>query len=254
MWIRSLLGLLMLLSVATANAHAPCSQATLNGRYVLTSRSDLTNPVPVALVGLVDFDGHGHVRSVATVSQGGVTVANHTLEGTYTVNANCAFTQSASDPAGAIEHAAGVIADEGEHLLLIGTEPNAYATGDALRLERTTCESLPAATYAARGLMLFSANGPETHVSTVSADAAGNLLITDSTTNLGAVVSTGGSGTAQLVVHPDCSVNMATTDGSSHYVGVARITEGHISLYLVGTDPGVTVVYTALGTPRESSQ
>ena len=63
---------------------------------------------------------------------------------------------------------------------------NTYATGDALRLERTTCDSLPAATYAARGLMLFSANGPETHVSTVLADAAGNLLITDSTTNLGA--------------------------------------------------------------------
>jgi hypothetical protein len=250
----ALLGLLTLLITATANAHAPCSLATLNGRYVITSRSDLTTPVAVALVGLVDFDGHGHVRSVATLSQGGVTVANRTLIGTYTVNANCAFTQTVSDPAGALEHAAGVIADEGEHLLLIGTEPNAYATGDALRLERTTCESLPAATYAARGLMLFSPNGPETHVSTVSADAAGNLLITDSTTNLGAAVSSGGSGTAQLVVHPDCSVNMATTDGSSHYVGVVRITDGHIGLYLVGTDPGITVFYTALGTPREPSE
>jgi hypothetical protein len=252
MRMSALLGLLTLLITATANAHAPCSLATLNGRYVITSRSDLTTPVAVALVGLVDFDGHGHVRSVATLSQGGVTVANRTLIGTYTVNANCAFTQTVSDPAGALEHAAGVIADEGEHLLLIGTEPNAYATGDALRLERTTCESLPAATYAARGLMLFSPNGPETHVSTVSADAAGNLLITDSTTNLGAAVSSGGSGTAQLVVHPDCSVNMATTDGSSHYVGVVRITDGHIGLYLVGTDPGITVFYTALGTPRET--
>jgi hypothetical protein len=252
MRISALLGMLTLLSAATANAHAPCSQATLNGRYVITSRSDLTTPVAVALVGLVDFDGQGHVRSVATMSQGGVTAANRTLIGTYTVNANCAFTQTASDPSGAIEHAAGVIADEGEHLLLIGTEPNAYATGDALRLERTTCESLPAATYAARGLMLFSPNGPETHVSTVSADAAGNLLITDSTTNLGAAVSSGGSGTAQLVVHPDCSVSMATTDGSSHYVGVARVTDGHIGLYLVGTDPGITVFYTALGTPRET--
>lgn len=249
---RALFGLLLLLLAATAHARAPCSQATLNGRYVLTSRSDLTTPVAVALVGLVDFDGHGHVRSVATMSQGGVTLANRTLIGTYTVNANCAFTQAASDPSGAIEHVAGVIADEGEHLLLIGTEPNAYATGDALRLERTTCDALPAATYAARGLMLFSPNGPETHVSTVSADATGNLLITDSTTNLGPAVSTGGSGTARLVVHPDCSLTMATTDGSSHYVGVARVTDGHIGLYLVGTDPGITVFYTALGTPREA--
>ena len=83
-------------------------------------------------------------------------------------------------------------------------------------------------------------------------DATGNLVITDSTTNLGAAVSSGGSGTAQLVVHPDCSVSMATTDGSSHYVGVARVTDGHIGLYLVGTDPGITVFYTALGTPRET--
>jgi hypothetical protein len=250
----ALLGLFALLSAATAHANMPCSQATLNGRYVITSRSDLTSPVAVALVGLVDFDGHGNVRSMATMSQGGVTVANYTLIGTYTVNANCAFTQTARNPSGSVEHAAGVIADEGEHLLLIGTEPNAYATGDALRLERTTCEALPAATYAARGLMLFSPNGPETHVSTVSADAAGNLLITDSTTNLGSAVSTGGSGTAQLVVHPDCSVAMATSDGSSHYVGVARIADGHIGLYLVGTDPGITVFYTALGTPRDQPE
>jgi hypothetical protein len=243
-----------LLIAATAHANMPCSEATLNGRYVITARSDLTSPVAVALVGLVDFDGHGHVRSVATRSQGGVTVSNYTLTGTYTVNANCAFTQSASNPSGSVEHAAGVIADEGEHLLFIGTEPNAYATGDALRLERTTCEGLPAATYAARGLMLFSPNGPETHVSTVSADAAGNLLITDSTTNLGAAVSSGGSGTARLLVHPDCSVAMVTTDSGSHYVGVARITDGHIGLYLVGTDPGITVFYTALGTPRDQPE
>jgi hypothetical protein len=84
----------------------------------------------------------------------------------------------------------------------------------------------------------------------VRSDAAGNLLITDSITNLGAAVSTGGSGTAQLVVHPDCSVTMATTDGSAHYVGVARVADGHIGLYLVGTDPGITVFYIALGTPR----
>ncbi len=59
----------------------------------------------------------------------------------------------------------------------------------------------------------------------------------DSTTNVGTGVSTGGSGTAQLVVHPDCSVNMATDRWQFHYVGVARLTEGHIGLYLVGTDP-----------------
>jgi hypothetical protein len=249
MKISALLGLLALLIAATANAATPCSLATLNGRYVMTLRSDLTSPVAVALVGVVDFDGHGHVRSVGTLSQAGVTTFNYTLLGSYTVNANCAFTQTAVNPSGAIEHAAGVIADEGEHLLLIGTEPNAYATGDATRLERTTCEGLPAASYAARGLMLFSPNGPETHVSTVSADAAGNLLITDSTTNLGAAVSSGGSGTAQLFVHPDCSIAMAT-DGGSHYVGVARVTDRHIGLYLVGTDPGITVFYTALGTAR----
>jgi len=254
MKISALLGLLALLIGTTANANMPCSQATLNGRYVITSRSDLTSPVAVALVGLVDFDGRGHVRSVATMSQAGVTTANYTLIGTYTVNANCAYTQTAANAKGGIEHAAGVIAEEGERLLLIGTEPNAYATSDALRLERTTCEALPAATYAARGLMLYSPSGPETHVSTVRADATGNLVITDSTTNLGAVVSTGGSGTAKLVLRPDCSISMATTDGSSHYIGVARITDGHIGLYLVGTDPGITVFYTALGTPSDQAE
>ena len=254
MRIWTLLGLLALLTAASAHARTPCSEATLNGRYVLTARTDLTTPVAVALVGLVDFDGHGHMRSVATLSQGGVTVANHTLLGSYSVNANCAFTQTASDASGAIEQVAGVIAEEGEHLLLIGTEPNTYATGDALRLERTTCEGLPAATYAARGMMLFSPNGPETHVSTVTADEVGNLLISDSTTHLGASVSTGGSGTALLRVRPDCTVSMVTSDGSAHYVGVARITAGHIALYLVGIDPGITVFYTALGTPNDPAQ
>ncbi len=76
MRISALLGLLTLLVAATASARAPCSPATLNGRYVLTSRSDLDTPVAVALVGLVDFDGRGNFHSVATMSQGGVTVAN----------------------------------------------------------------------------------------------------------------------------------------------------------------------------------
>ena len=61
MKISALLGLLALLIATTANANMPCSQATLNGRYVITSRSDLTSPVAVALVGLVDFDGRGPI-------------------------------------------------------------------------------------------------------------------------------------------------------------------------------------------------
>jgi hypothetical protein len=43
---------------------------------------------------------------------------------------------------------------------------------------------------------------------------------------------------------------MATSEGSSHYSGVVRVTDEAIDLYLVGTDPGTTVLYTAQGAPR----
>jgi hypothetical protein len=250
MKLSALFALLAMLFTLAAHASNACSPASLNGRYALTSRSDLSSPVAMAAVGLIDFDGHGHVYSVTTVSTGGVTVSGYTLSGTYTVNADCAFTQAAKDAAGLMVRAAGVVADAGQHIVLIGTDADTFATGDAFRLEQTTCHGLPAANYAARGLMLFSPNGPETHVSIVNADAAGNLLITDSTTNLGASISTGGSGAALLTVHADCSVNMTTGEGSSHYAGVVRVTDDEIDLYLVGTDPGTTVLYTALGAPR----
>lgn len=250
MKVTTLWALLALLVTAAAHATVPCSQASLNGRYVISARSDVSAPEAMAQVGLVDFDGRGHMHSVATVSVDGVTVADYTLSGVYTVNANCALTQTAKDSTGATVHSAGVITAGGQHILLIGTDPDSFATGDALRLEQTSCRGVPAASYVARGLMLYSPAGPETHVSIVNGDAAGNLLITDSTTKLGSTVSTGGSGTALLTVHPDCTLGMVTAEGGSHYAGVVRVTDQRVDLYLLGTDRGTTVLYTALGTPR----
>lgn len=250
MKLGALLGLIALLAaVPAAYAREPCSLASLNGRYVITSRSEFTDRMPTAAVGLVDFDGRGHVHEVSTVSSGGVPVLNYTLNGSYTVSAGCAFTQTATNVVGAAAHTAGVISEEGDHVIFISTDPDDFATGDAWRLDRTTCHALPATRYAASGLMLYSRNGPETHVSVVNADEAGRLTITDSTTDLGARVSTGGTGTAQLLVHPDCTLAMSTSDGSSHYLGVARVEDHSIELYLIGTDPGTTVVFSAIGTP-----
>ncbi len=76
------------------STHRECSEATLQGEYLIIgradSRSDLPNPMlPLVFAGVRTFDGTGNLSQVETVSRGGVIVRGQVDTGTYTLDSNC---------------------------------------------------------------------------------------------------------------------------------------------------------------------
>jgi len=73
-----------------------CSIATLQGSFGYTSTGTLLNSYvpapyagPFAEVGRQTFDGKGNTNATATVSSNGNILQQATIQGTYTVNADC---------------------------------------------------------------------------------------------------------------------------------------------------------------------
>ncbi len=74
--------------------HQECSEATLQGEYLISgradSRSDLPNSrLPLVFAGVRTFDGAGNLSQAETLSRGGEIVRGQVDEGTYTVDSNC---------------------------------------------------------------------------------------------------------------------------------------------------------------------
>lgn len=109
-----------------------CSNATLNGSYGASGPgwsvsgadgSPLATPQPRTVAALVVADGAGYASFYQT-QQGGT---QNTLSGTYTVNADCTFTTTRTDAAGAVSHQAGILVDGGQKAFLVTTDGSLVA-------------------------------------------------------------------------------------------------------------------------------
>jgi hypothetical protein len=79
-----------------ANKVKECSLTTLQGSFGYTSTGTLLDSFvpapyagPFAEVGRQTFDGKGNTNATATISSNGNIQQQATIQGTYTVNANC---------------------------------------------------------------------------------------------------------------------------------------------------------------------
>jgi hypothetical protein len=106
-----------------------CSNATLQGSFGYTSTGTLLPSYvpppfagPFAEVGRQTFDGKGNTEATATLSANG-NIQQVTIQGTYTVNADCTGSMTLSvAPLSATVHADVVIDDDGAELRAIGTD------------------------------------------------------------------------------------------------------------------------------------
>lgn len=122
----------------TANADDKvCSNATLKGTFAHSSAGFITAPPalagPLAHVASETFDGNGGLTSAGWVSQNG-NIVHVTETGTYTVNLDCTGTYTSHlSPIGVTANVFFVIADGGNELHIIETDPGTVLTAVARR-------------------------------------------------------------------------------------------------------------------------
>jgi hypothetical protein len=130
------LGLLAALSMPVrltaqenANKSPECSKASLHGAFIYISTGTLLDSYvpapyagPFAEVGRQTFDGKGKTTGTATLSSNG-NITPVTIEGTYTVSADCNGTMTLNIPAlDALVHVDFVIGGDGTQLRAIVTD------------------------------------------------------------------------------------------------------------------------------------
>jgi len=126
--------------VFTVHAQDGCSVATVMGSYGVISSGFSTpsnsvkgSEVPVALVGVIAFDGVGNFSRNYTRSSGGVINQGLTTSGTYTVNSDCTGSLTFTAGAASGNTANIVIVSGGAEIFQIGTTPSITSTFDLKR-------------------------------------------------------------------------------------------------------------------------
>jgi hypothetical protein len=116
-----------------------CSNATLKGTFADKDTGFLTAPPamagPFAGVNLETFDGHGALTGAGVVSLNG-NIVPATFRGTYTVNPDCTGTYTVQNSLNLTVHAFFVIADGGDELQIVITDPGTVITCVARRQSR----------------------------------------------------------------------------------------------------------------------
>jgi hypothetical protein len=122
-----------ILSIAQADEHRGCSNATLNSSYGFVATGTLLAlPAPFAgpfgEIGRQTFDGRGHTDGTGTLSANG-NIVRVTVDGTYEVNKDCTGSMTLFIlPFGATATFDFVIDDDGTEIKVIATDPGAVET------------------------------------------------------------------------------------------------------------------------------
>ena len=132
----------------TAKAHdKACSKATLQGNYTHIATGFFISPgsmaTPFAAVSTITYDGNGAFTETGILSLNGnivppqtdpALVQTVTGTGTYTVNPDCTGTYTVNvSPLGLTTHAFFMIADGGNELQIVITDPGTVITCIARR-------------------------------------------------------------------------------------------------------------------------
>ena len=127
----------MFLAAPASRAQGPyCSNATMNGTYVLTATGTVTTPAgPVAftVIGKVTYFGDGTGSLTFSTSSTGGTVSRISgpVPGTYTVKSDC----TGSKVFGGVQHYDFVIAPDGRVITWIVTDAGVSVSGQAVRMD-----------------------------------------------------------------------------------------------------------------------
>jgi hypothetical protein len=115
-------------------ARAKCSEATLNGRYLLAFDGFIVKgdeKVPFAVANFEVFDGNGNAKGVSSFSVNGKITRKEPFSATYTVKANCTGTTTVD--ANVVTHYDFFTAPDGSMITFVQTDPGVVAAGSQLQ-------------------------------------------------------------------------------------------------------------------------
>lgn len=232
------LALLVIPVLAQTNAEhkKSCSLATLQGTYgdieegtVLAQFPGLpAPPYPVVLTGTITYDGAGNVSATYTSSLGGVIVPGKGT-GTYTVNADCTYSDVIVEPNGPGGHHVGTVTGNGmfQEVHFMYTDPWTVASGTLRKTPPGGCsQKTVTGTYALFGQGWWGPDAasllPGAHAGIFAADGrghfAGNEMVNiDGTTGTDTF-------TATYTVNSDCTFSAAVSVPSGVVPLVGMIT------------------------------
>ena len=108
-----------------------CSNTSIKGSYAISCEGTFVGVGPLAALGVFIADGNGNASEVETLSVNGDIHQGETFTVTYTVNADCTGTHTATGTgsffSGAVFHGDIVIDDNKKEFRLIGTDPGVVA-------------------------------------------------------------------------------------------------------------------------------
>jgi hypothetical protein len=132
--IAAIATLAMAIAPTAKAADKGCSNASVNGTFVFRGAGSVFDPAAVALLSVVfaqTFDGNGVLTSTGMQSHDG-NILQVTQTGTYTVNPDCTGTYTALvSPIGLTVHFFFIIADSGNELHVLSTDPTTLINGVA---------------------------------------------------------------------------------------------------------------------------
>ena len=117
---------------APSQAQTSCNNATIKGAYASLANEWIGLAPPYKVLAAVRetlFDGVGGFTSFGYLSNSG-TIQQFTLDGTYTVNADCTMTVKGVSSTGTSAMFFGVIAADSNKIYQIRTDPATAMTGN----------------------------------------------------------------------------------------------------------------------------
>jgi hypothetical protein len=241
----------VLIAVPGALAQGRCSLATLKGTYGLVERGTIAMPgvmgLPVgaatANVALVTYDGAGNLSATYKASFGGM-ILEGSITGTYTVDSDCAYTDSV--PAVQIQRS-GTISGEGmlREVHTIFTVPWLVGGGTRWQVPVGECSAAklkgPYSLFG-QGTLLNPSGGPAlpgSQIGLITYNGRGNFYGSETVNLAGAIEDNSFTGT--YTVGGNCSVSADISSSSGlnlHVVGVI-VGEGvRQAVHFIIAEPG----------------
>ncbi len=231
-----------------------CSLATLQGTYGFSEQGTYVGkialfppgPFPVALAGIITYDGAGNLSGTYTGSFGGY-IASAPFTGTYNVDSDCSYSDQFSPGPGLTLHTAGSISGEGmfQEIHYMDTDAGIVLSGTSWKVPPQGCSletlkgsyalfgqgtisqlvfSLPSFRTARTGIVTFDGAGNFSGKLTASANG---LIVPDVTF------------TGTYTVDPDCTTTAEIHNSlgqTAHEFGPISVNGQFQEVHLVVTD------------------